>query len=114
MYMKNMFKKIGIMGVGMVGGAVRGYFEEIKDIKPFLYDPGKNLGSLEEVNQADVIFICVPTPYDYEKGYFDLSYIEDACSKIQGEKLIVNKSTVLPGTIEYLQKKYRDERKTYI
>ncbi len=101
-----MFKKIGILGVGMVGSALRRYFEENRDMKPLLYDPGKNLGSLEEINEAEVIFVCVPTPFDKEKNSFDLSYIEDAFSNIKGEKIIVNKSTTLPGTIEYLQEKY--------
>jgi len=101
-----MYKKIAIVGVGMVGGALRRYFEKIRKIKPFLYDKGKNLGSVQEINQADVIFICVPTPFNKEKNYFDLSYIEDAFSKIQGKKIVVNKSTALPGTTEYLQKKY--------
>ena len=100
-----MLKKCGIIGVGMVGGALRRYFEKIRGIKPFLYDKGKNLGSPEEVNQAEVIFVCVPTPYRKEKG-FDLSYVEDAFQSIQGEKIIVIKSTVLPGTTEMLQKKY--------
>jgi len=96
--------KIGIMGVGMVGGALKRYFEK-KGKKPFLYDKNKNIGSVEEVNQADVIFICVPTPFDKEKG-FDLSFVEDAVSQIQGEKIVVIKSTVLPGTTDKLQEKY--------
>lgn len=97
-------KKIGIMGVGMVGGALKKYFEK-KGIKPFLYDNGKNLGSIKEVNKADIIFICVPTPFDKEKG-FDLSFVENACENISGEKIVVIKSTVLPGTTKKLQKKY--------
>jgi len=96
--------KIGIVGVGMVGGAMQRYFKK-KGFKLFLYDKGRNLGSPEEVNQADIIFICVPTPYDKKKG-FDLSYVEDACQNIEGEKIIVIKSTVLPGTTEKLQQKY--------
>jgi len=96
--------KIGIMGLGMVGGALKRYFDKA-GYKVFFYDKGKNEGSIEEVNQADVIFICVPTPFNKEKG-FDLSFIEDACQNISGEKVIVIKSTVLPGTTEKLQKKY--------
>jgi len=96
--------KIGIVGIGTVGGALKKYFEQQKK-KFFLYDKYKKIGSIEEINQADVIFICVPTPYDKKKG-FDLSYVEDAVSKIQGGKIIVIKSTVLPGTTEKLQKKY--------
>ena len=96
--------KIGIIGVGMVGGALRRYFEKAGR-KPFLYDKGKNLGSIEEVNQAEVIFICVPTPFDKEKG-FDLSFVEEAVSNIEGEKIVVIKSTVLPGTTEKFQEEY--------
>jgi len=96
--------KIGIVGVGMVGEALKRYFEK-KGIKPFLYDKNKKLGSIDEVNQADVIFICVPTPFDKEKG-FDLSYLEEACQNIKGQKIVVIKSTVLPGTTEKFQKKY--------
>lgn len=100
-------KKVGIIGVGMVGGAMRRYFEEKKGIKPFLYDKGKNLGSPEEVNQADIVFVCVPTPYhrDSEKG-FDLSYVEEAMNLLKEPKIVVIKSTVMPGTTQYLQDKY--------
>jgi len=94
--------KIGIIGVGMVGGALRRYFEK-KGVRLFLYDEGKNLSSLEEVNQADVIFICVPTPFNKEKG-FDLSCLEKTGQNIKGQKIVVIKSTVWPGTTEKFQK----------
>lgn len=96
--------KHGIIGVGMVGGALKIYFEK-KGVRLFLYDKGKNLGSIEEVNQADIIFICLPTPFDKEKG-FNLSFVEDVCQNIKGKKIIVIKSTVLPGTTEKFQKKH--------
>lgn len=99
-----MENKLGIIGVGMVGGVLKKYFEK-KGIRPFLYDKGKNLGSIEQINQADIIFICVPTPFSKEKG-FDLSFVEDVCRNISGEKVIVTKSTALPGTTEKLQQKY--------
>ena len=95
---------IGIVGVGMVGGALRRYFEKVGR-KVFVYDKYKNLGSPEEVNQADVIFICVPTPFDKEKG-FDLSFVEETVGILEGEKIVVIKSTVVPGTTEKLQEKY--------
>ena len=101
-----MLKKCGIIGVGMVGGALQRYFENVRGIKPFLYDNGKNLGSPQEINQAEVIFICVPTPFNKEKKYFDIPFLEDAFSKIQGKKIIVIKSTTLPGTTEMFQQKY--------
>lgn len=97
--------KIGIMGVGMVGGALNYYFETIGQ-KTYVYDKYKRLGSIEEVNNSDVVFICVPTPHDDEKNGFDISYIKDALSSLGKGKIIVVKSTVLPGTTEKLQKDY--------
>ena len=94
---------IGIIGLGTVGGALENYFKE-KGAPLFVYDKNGR-GSLVKVNKADVIFICVPTPFDKKNG-FDLSYVEDACKNISGEKIVIIKSTVLPGTTEKLQKKY--------
>lgn len=103
--MKNdKLKKMGVMGLGMVGGALKKYFEK-KRYEVLFYDKGRKEGSIGDVNKSDIVFICVPTPFDSEKG-FDLSYIEDACQNISGEKTIVIKSTVLPGTTERIQKKY--------
>lgn len=98
--MEGKAKKIGVMGVGMVGGALAKFLD-----KPLLYDKYKNIGSLEEFNRADIIFICVPTPYDEKKG-FDSSAVEEAFSAIKGNKTVVIKSTVLPGTTERMQKLY--------
>lgn len=105
-----MFKKVGIVGVGMVGGALRRYFEKRGDIELFLYDKGKKLGSPGEVNKAEVIFITVPTPFDEKRNYFDDSYVREAISNIKGPKVIVIKSTVLPGTTEKFQKEYPENK----
>ncbi|MFH0852581.1 MAG: hypothetical protein V1845_03180 [bacterium] len=96
--------KIGIIGVGMVGGAMVRYFESSGE-KPLLYDKYAGLGSSKDVNKADVIFICVPTPFD-KRGGFDLSAVEEAFKLLNGPRIVVIKSTVLPGTTEYFQKKY--------
>jgi len=100
------FTKIAIVGVGMVGGALQRYFEKKEGIEVFLYDNGKNLGSPQEINQAEIVFICVPTPYLKDGKGFDLSYVEDALNMLESEKVVVIKSTVLPGTTEMLQQKY--------
>ncbi|MBI4836928.1 MAG: UDP-glucose/GDP-mannose dehydrogenase family protein [Candidatus Portnoybacteria bacterium] len=96
--------KIGIIGVGMVGGALERYFELAGRI-PFLYDKYNGKGSREEVNEADVIFIAVPTPHK-KRGGFDLSAVTESFESIRGKKIIVIKSTVWPGTTEQFQKKY--------
>jgi len=100
------FTKVGIVGIGMVGGAALRYFQKKDGLEIFLYDKGQNLGSQEEVNKAEVIFVCVPTPYLKDGSGFDLSYVEETLSWLSGEKVVVIKSTILPGTTEMLQKKY--------
>ncbi len=96
--------KIGIIGIGMVGGALKKYFESAGK-KLFLHDKFKKISSVQEVNKADIIFITVPTPYGEKRG-FDDSAIKEALRIIKGNKIVVIKSTVLPGTTEKLQRKY--------
>jgi len=103
-YMINNKKKIGIIGIGAVGSALSKALAE-----PLLYDKYKNIGSIEEVNRADIIFICVPTPFKEDIG-FDLSAVEEAFSTIKGNKIVVIKSTVLPGTTERMQKLYPNHK----
>ncbi len=95
---------VGIMGVGVVGDGVRHYFERT-DHEIRVYDPGRGLGSVKSINEADVVFICVPTPYLPERG-FDDSALENAISLLEGSKIVVIKSTVLPGTTESYQARY--------
>lgn len=93
-------KKIGIIGVGVVGKAVASVIPGALE-----YDKYKNTGSVKEVNKADIFFICVSTPYIPEKGC-DISAVDDAISVISGNKIIVIKSTVVPGTTQKMQTKY--------
>ena len=68
-----------------------------------LYDPAKGLGSLKEINEAELVYVCVPTPYVAGVG-FDDSAIADAISHLRAGKTIVIKSTVLPGTTDKFQR----------
>jgi len=97
-------EKIGIIGIGVLGGAAERYYKE-NGHKVFCYDKFKKIGSIEEVNKADIIFICVPTP----RGAYsacDISIVDEAISCIQGRKVVIIKSTVIPGTTDKLQAKY--------
>lgn len=96
---------IGIMGAGFVGGALLKYFRLVKKLRPLVYDKYKRLGSLADINRADVVFVCVPTPFHPRKG-FDLSFVEDALKSIAGQKIVVIKSSIIPGTTETLQKNF--------
>jgi UDPglucose 6-dehydrogenase len=110
--------KVGIMGLGMVGGALANYFRKNRDYVDgqdiFCFDPGKGMLDAAALNRADAVFVCVPTPYvtdpaDGRLG-FDLSFVRSAIETVEGSKIIVIKSTVRPGTTEQLQKEYPRHR----
>jgi UDPglucose 6-dehydrogenase len=95
--------KIAVVGSrGMVGGALKRYFKK-QPVKLFLYDISGE-GSMQSVNKADYIYVCVPTPY--KDGRCDTSIVEEVISQIEGNKAIIIKSTVIPGTTEKIQRKY--------
>ena len=94
--------KIGIIGLGWVGGTLQRWFEQ-NNADLFLYDKYKNIGSTEEVNKADIIFIAVPTPFVTGQGYDD-SAVRDALSIVNEGKTAVIKSTVMPGSTRKFQK----------
>lgn len=96
--------KVAIIGIGWVGKAMYEMFPD-----SFVYHPDRN--KQDEVrmqriqaNKADVAFICVPTPHIGE-GKLDISIVEE-CVKWCECPVIVIRSTVNPGTCDYLSKKY--------
>jgi UDPglucose 6-dehydrogenase len=108
--------KIGIVGLGMVGGTIYRWLEErekyVRGYNLFCYDKNKRLGYNDNVNQADLIVVCVPTPMIYdgsEYGKCDTSIVEDVVDSIHPGKIVVIKSTVVPGTTASLALKYPDK-----
>lgn len=98
--------KIGIVGVGYLGGAQKYWFDKQK-FDSFFYDKHKEIGSLRDLNKAEIIFVCLPTPYiEEENKGFDDSAIREVLKEIRGEKIIVLRSTVLPGSTENYQRKF--------
>ena len=101
--------KIGILGShGMVGGALRRYFEKKSNYEICCYDK-KGVGSMSEINKADFIYVCLPTPYNPEKGC-DISIIRNAIKEINGEKVIIIKSTIIPGTTQLFQNEFQQHK----
>jgi len=96
--------KIGIIGVGVVGKAIKNGFKDTHQL--FIHDP--NLGtSLEDViDSTNFSYIAVPTPSDPITGECDTSIIETILSEMPDNYNIIIKSTIIPGTTKYLQKKY--------
>lgn len=99
--------KIGIIGKGYVGNAVKNGFES-KGFTVKVYDKFKKNDSFEEVAMCDFIFVCVPTPSG-ENGAIDLSNVDEVIKRlanVRSRQTIVIKSTVIPGTALGYQKKH--------
>lgn len=101
--------KIGIIGVGMVGGPLARWFLEVsayrRGVDLFLYDVALEKGYTDDPNNAEVIFVCVPTPRSLGGGV-DLTAVESAFRVLGSPKTVVIKSTVPPGTTESFQVRY--------
>jgi nucleotide sugar dehydrogenase len=103
---------IGIVGVGWVGKQLARYFEEIRG-----YTSGADLMLSDivpercagDIDRAHVIFLTVPTPPNKD-GSCDTSIVENALAALRGNKIVVIKSTVPPGTTERLQKQYPEHK----
>ena len=112
--------KIGIIGQGYVGTAIKSGFEKHYDIETYdKYDEDKSTCTFFDlVFNCDVIFVCVPTPMR-EDGSCHTNIVESVVQEIDDwvheywketdivhNPIVVIKSTVPPGTTDYLNKKY--------
>lgn len=99
-----------IMGDGMVGGALARFFA-LQGMEVGMYDPPKGRSDAEMLRAAEIIFLCVPTPYHLDGNGFDDRFLRQAIEAIPVDgKTIVIKSTVIPGTTEDLQRGYPQHR----
>ena len=105
---------LGIIGYGFVGQALANGFNKASGGRDTIrfYDKYKDSLSLKEViHSSEFIFICLPTPMKEDEEGIDLSIINEGLSEIteytnSTNKIIVIKSTVIPGTTSNLEKKY--------
>ena len=100
--------KIGIIGQGFVGNAVYSKFRNFYKILTYDINEKLSNASIKEIkNSCKIIFICVPTPMNND-GSCDISIVESVINKFSDKEdcIIVNKSTIPPGTTEKLNKKF--------
>jgi UDPglucose 6-dehydrogenase len=99
--------QIGIIGLGMVGKAIRHGFIRIgHDVKG--YDIKQPETSLKDVLNCEVVFVSVPTPQRAD-GTCDTSIVESVVGEVAQagyQGLLTIKSTVEPGTTDRLIKQY--------
>ena len=105
--------KIGVIGWGFVGQATGLGFASSPKNEIFWFDKFKeSKNTLEEViKNSDFIFVCVPTPIFDDYSGMDMSIVEgvidEVAPKISGTgKILILKSTSLPGTTKKMMKKY--------
>ena len=102
--------KVSIIGIGFVGSAIKKSFEE-KNINVIAYDKYKNYNTFNECLKSDLMFLCLPTPYNELDKQYDKNSIDELClllSEKQYNGLIIIKSTIEPETTDILQNKYKN------
>jgi len=90
-------RHITIIGHGWVGKSVNKLFPDA-----YIFDPPR--GDKKRANESEVAFICVPTP-SLGEGKLDISIVEECVAWCECP-LIIIRSTVNPGTCDYLSEKY--------
>ena len=97
--------KIGIIGQGFVGSAIREGLKNFYEVLAYDIDETRcDSSHLEVCKESEIIFVCIPTPMR-KGGKCDTRLLEKVIERIQTEcsdlnktPTVVIKSTVPPGT----------------
>jgi UDPglucose 6-dehydrogenase len=107
--------RIGILGMGVVGSAVQtGLFKLGHDI--CFYDPKVEKSNFRDVLDAEICFICVPSPSSND-GSCDISIVEKSVSDLNENKyhgIVAIKSTVVPRTTARLIQEYSNLKIAFV
>ena len=100
--------KIGIIGLGFVGGAVKAA-HDLVGIETVDVDPHKGLpATLSDAKTCEAIYICVPSPIGPD-GACDTSTLEDVMSQLTDYTgVIISKVTAPPSVYVRLQEAHKN------
>ena len=105
----NIRPKIGIVGLGFVGNAIKDNMEHVCEL--ILVDPPRGLQSkYEDLLDCEGVFVCVPSPQG-DDGRCDTSFLESALDKLASlgyTGVIISKSTAPPSVYKALQTKHKN------
>lgn len=99
--------QVGIIGNGFVGEAQAFAFSTVSDIYIYDVDLSRSKNSLSEVHNCDFVFVCVPTPMNFD-GSQDLSFVEEVFKFSEKKPIYIIKSTILPGTTDDICSRFPD------
>jgi nucleotide sugar dehydrogenase len=103
--------KIGIVGLGFVGGAIAASYEIGFDVTLVKVDPAKGeTGTYQDLKTCDAVFVCVPSPQGAD-GSCDTSILEDVLSNLSNvgyNGAVISKCTAPPRVYERLQAQYKN------
>ena len=99
--------KIGIVGQGFVGEALKEGLKPFFDIETYDKFKDSSCKNIQELcRKTNVIFVCVPTPMNKD-GSCNTGIVESVVMEIDSfssKHVAVIKSTVPPGTTQNLNK----------
>lgn len=101
------FNKIGIIGLGFVGGAVASSFEaSMTEIVTVDVDPSRATGTYSDLTDCEGIFVCVPSPMNADMSC-NTSILESVLEQLKNyQGVIISKCTAPPNKYEELNKLY--------
>jgi nucleotide sugar dehydrogenase len=103
--------KIGIIGIGFVGNAIKTFFNK-KNTDVYCYDKYiEKYNNFNNILNTEILFLCLPTLYLENEKEYDKYPLEEnikLLSENHYNGIILIKSTIEPTTTKYFNDKYNN------